>query len=536
MFQGHYNVWWKCRLDTLLRILVEDFFQNKKVLDLGSGFGTFANMLHELGAQVTCSEGRLEHIQMIKQRYPHLTTRHEDYEVPFPNDYPFFDVILHFGVAYHLMNVEEHLLSLKDKCHYLFLDCEVIDSHDENMELIKTEKDYDKSLHGKARYRTEQYYESLLKKMGFQYIKITDKSLNTTMHRYNWTPTNSGSHFSQYSHRRLWICSKSQDVFQNCLRAMRTEITHLLEDFTPKIMNLLKDIIIPHHGLEAAMAKNKPRISLLAPQSLETSSLKLFQQNGYVIYDNRPLFADENFVNILAVKKQVADEEEFSFVIQGIKTNRNIDIMMNIAFYHGKPIDCCWNERDLKLVRFEASKMRYMNRQNIYFQSIGTLNGILQAKTKYVVKFRTDEYYSNIQGLLDAIKQMPGKLVSNNVMARKFSRLPYHISDHIIGGTRENMYLMFDSSVRFLKTSKLNGICAEQHLTRCYLESKGETCHDKDLQHTKNLMHKHFHIISIKTMGDYNVNAKTVYKFILNQDMHSEYSKFVDIESIEDMF
>jgi len=536
MFQGHYNVWWKSRFETLQRYLVKDFFKNKTVLDLGSGFGTFAHMIHEQGARVTCSDGRIEYIKIIKERYPHLEVRHEDYEIPFPSDYPYFDVILHFGVVNHMMNSEQHLKSLKDKCEYLFLDCEVIDSIFENTNVVEIETGYDQSLHGQAKYHTEQYYDTLLTKLGFQFIKVMDKSLNTTMHRYNWQRSNSCMHFSQFSHRRLWICSKHRQSIDQCLTSEKTDIDHLFVSFTDKTKELLKDTIVAFSDLQSYLHEKRSRISLFVPKSLLESSLSMFSTHNYRIYCQTPLFINDNYINVMAVTGETEEQELFSFIIQGTRVNENIDIIRNITFKYGRPIDCCWKERELKFVKFEVVKNRYFNRQNIYFQSIGTLGGLNNITTEYAIKFRTDEYYSDIEGFIDTVKSMPEKIITNNVLARKFSKYPYHISDHVIGGTTKNMKLMFEASVNFLKTGKLNGACAEQHLTRCYLEAIGEKCQKGDTpEYVKTLMKNYFHIISIKTMGDYNVTAKSVYKFSLNQNMHTEYSKFVDIECIEDM-
>ncbi len=535
-FQGHYTSWWKNRFDTLEKILVPNFFRDKTVLDIGSGYGNFAQMIHELGAKVTCSEGRDDHISVISKKYPHLEVRNDDYEIPFPHDFPKYDVILHFGVAYHIQNIENHLLSLADKCDYLFLDCEVIDSNDIHACCIEEETGYDQSLHGKGNYHTEAYYEQFLTSMGFSFVKICDRSLDTTMHKYTWIGQNTGNHMKLFSYRRLWICSQSQDKLQKCISSTSIEINHILDMFSKNTMRVLQNTLVSFRVFANAISDNKPRISLITPVSLVETYLALLSQHNYDIYSNTPMLIDSKFANIMAVKRDTINREEFTFVLQGPKTSKNLDIAKNIAFVHGIPLDCTWDDKEFKMLRFEVSRNRYANRQNIFFQTYGTLKGINASTTKYVIKMRSDEYYSNILPLLHTIKSMPEKIISNNVFARKIIHYPYHISDHVIGGTRENMLAMFETSLDFLKKGKLNGICAEQHLTKCFIHTKGDNCDMKDSRHIKNLTKKHFHIISIKTLGDYEVNARSVNKFTLTNHMSEvEYKKFIDIESIDDM-
>jgi len=43
---GHYQSWWKARIQTLDSLLPLGFLKDKTVLDIGSGFGTFASFLH----------------------------------------------------------------------------------------------------------------------------------------------------------------------------------------------------------------------------------------------------------------------------------------------------------------------------------------------------------------------------------------------------------------------------------------------------------------------------------------------------------
>ena len=76
------------------------FFEGKTVLDLGGGAGHVSAKLAERGAKCTVYEGRLEHIQAGREAFPDINF----IEVNFEENLPLqkFDVVLNFGIFYHL--------------------------------------------------------------------------------------------------------------------------------------------------------------------------------------------------------------------------------------------------------------------------------------------------------------------------------------------------------------------------------------------------------------------------------------------------
>ena len=68
-----------------------------------------------------------------------------------------------------------------------------------------------------------------------------------------------------------------------------------------------------------------------------------------------------------------------------------------------------------------------------------------KVKTKYVIKVRGDEYYSNVQYILNSIRVQPDKVHTSSIFFRAWQYAEYHISDHIIAGTTENILIMFMS-------------------------------------------------------------------------------------------
>jgi hypothetical protein len=119
--------------------------------------------------------------------------------------------------------------------------------------------------------------------------------------------------------------------------------------------------------------------------------------------------------------------------------------------------------------------------QNINYQVLSTLKGLQFVKTDYVIKLRGDEYYSNLDYVAYEIAMNPHKIYSSPIFFRHWSFMEYHISDHIIAGTTNNLNLMFEST----KFNLDNGLVyhtrdgqnfefwePEINLTRSYLMAK----------------------------------------------------------------
>jgi hypothetical protein len=81
--------------------------------------------------------------------------------------------------------------------------------------------------------------------------------------------------------------------------------------------------------------------------------------------------------------------------------------------------------------------------QNSNLQIQSTLNGLQYVKTKYVIKIRGDEYYSNLDDIGKLIKKDDSKIYTSPVYFRHPRNFLYHISDHLISSRKENLFKMF---------------------------------------------------------------------------------------------
>jgi len=91
--------------------------------------------------------------------------------------------------------------------------------------------------------------------------------------------------------------------------------------------------------------------------------------------------------------------------------------------------------------------------QNMHCQILSTLNGLRFTETDYVIKVRGDEYYSNLEYIMNEIINNPKKIHCSPVFFRHWSTHKFCISDHIIAGTTDNLKLMFEKTKFYCKNN-----------------------------------------------------------------------------------
>jgi hypothetical protein len=205
MFQHHYINWRHSRINCVKKYIGADYFKNKTVLELGCGHADIGNMFYELGAIITSSDARKEHLEVVKYKYPHIKTLYMDNDNDSIDEN--YNVIVHWGLLYHLGEIKLHLEKVLKKCDILLLETEVVDSDDKNFFEQVDENGYDQAINGKGIRPSPSYVEEILKQNGFQYKLIKDPILNSDFHCYDWEITN--LHLWKHGLRRFWICWKN---------------------------------------------------------------------------------------------------------------------------------------------------------------------------------------------------------------------------------------------------------------------------------------------------------------------------------------
>lgn len=137
-----------------------------------------------------------------------------------------------------------------------------------------------------------------------------------------------------------------------------------------------------------------------------------------------------------------------------------------------------WLPKNWKLILNKYPLIRFQPSANLDYQIITTLSGLNEVKTKWVIKARCDEYWSNLDKFVDKMKQTPEKIVTSSMYFRKWGMYKFHISDKIIGGTTDNLLLMFESTLHNLDLKLYNSSVPETQLGFGYIVGKE---HDLDL-------------------------------------------------------
>jgi SAM-dependent methyltransferase len=206
MFDGHYDHWRHTRITKLISILGEEWFRDKKVLELGCGYAHIGNVLHEYGADVTVCDGREEHIEVVKNSYPHLKSLVVDQTQPYFVGK--FDLVIHWGVMYHLPSQywKQDLSCAVKHGNLISLETEVSDSSDPSFFNEPHESGYDQSMHSTGFRPSPNMVEEEISSLGFVFDRYDDSDLNSGTHIYDWKIEETKSWKSGL--RRFWMIRK----------------------------------------------------------------------------------------------------------------------------------------------------------------------------------------------------------------------------------------------------------------------------------------------------------------------------------------
>jgi len=202
---GYYD-WQTKRIGFLIDLYGKEFFVGKKILELGCFKGGISILLQNLitsSGSLTSVEGLKENYDDCVKTYPSLRFIHGDEDFPETDTWAYddhYDIIVHWGLLYHLQHPIASIQRCLKHCDKLFLETLIIDST-EPIKLVyeKNEWGTDQSIHNIGTRCNTEYVENIFKHLSFK--RYDDSRLNSGgQPHYDWTPTNSGEIF-----RRFWI-------------------------------------------------------------------------------------------------------------------------------------------------------------------------------------------------------------------------------------------------------------------------------------------------------------------------------------------
>jgi SAM-dependent methyltransferase len=156
--------------------LLRESLPLQTAIDVGCGVGYFAAFLHEMGFQVTAVDGRPDNVIEGRERYADISFHVGDAEDPEIAKLGTFDLVLCFGLLYHLENpfrAIRNLYALTSKI--LFLESMCVPNDSSVFYLRDEPNGEDQSLTSAALYASENALAKMCYQAGFSFVYALTK-------------------------------------------------------------------------------------------------------------------------------------------------------------------------------------------------------------------------------------------------------------------------------------------------------------------------------------------------------------------------
>lgn len=190
IYGGIYNEWRFKRVKKVENIFGQEWFQNKKILELGCAFGNVGLYFKSLGAEVTFSDARQETLDIVRQKDSsvELLLLNEEFHWFLNRE---FDLILHFGLLYNLNHWERDLYCTMNHARFVALETAVA-RFSRNFECKIVQPVYSQKFHGPYSGVGSLVSSSNIENVFFQkqadYKRYDDSDLNINEYEfcYDW--------------------------------------------------------------------------------------------------------------------------------------------------------------------------------------------------------------------------------------------------------------------------------------------------------------------------------------------------------------
>lgn len=214
LFHPSYEEWRIVRINKILEIFGIDYFKGKRVLELGAGHGDTGAFFAALGADVTCLDGRPQNINYAKLKHrslPNIEFLQCDLDQDF-SQVGRFDIIINFGLVYHLQKVKDHLVRCFQLADHVVLETVVCDSLDACAIVFCPEDSHvnEQAIGGVGSRPSPPYVERVAEEQGFAVQRHFTPDLNVgDQFLYDWEHKNDGSLGPPWKLRRFWHFHKA---------------------------------------------------------------------------------------------------------------------------------------------------------------------------------------------------------------------------------------------------------------------------------------------------------------------------------------
>ena len=212
LFGDSYDEWRARRISKILGIYGIEHFDGLRILEVGAGHGDIGAFFASLGAEVVCAEGRLENMtygQLKHRAVAGLRFEHVDLD----GDFRWlgeFDLLLHFGLLYHIEDIDKHLLQCFEMADDVIMETVVADSTDPHHVLVVDERAEvnEEAINSRGARPAPAYVERLATENGFAIDRHFSSDLNSGAFIYDWDH-GSEQRFGEWDRRRFWRFSRA---------------------------------------------------------------------------------------------------------------------------------------------------------------------------------------------------------------------------------------------------------------------------------------------------------------------------------------
>jgi hypothetical protein len=186
-------------------------------------------------------------------------------------------------------------------------------------------------------------------------------------------------------------------------------------------------------------------------------------------------------------------ERDYTLLLQGVINPKTFNLWIkNYSDY--KVVVSIWEDEDLsdytiptnwKIVINKYPLVRFRKEANLDYQIITTLAGLAEVTDDWVIKMRTDEYYSNLDKVFTKMKQNPEKIVSSSMFFRKYGMYKFHCSDKLLGGRTDNLIGMYESTLQNLEMKLWDETIPESQLGLGYVMLKDMNININDINNKR---------------------------------------------------
>ncbi len=190
-------------------------WKGMKILEVGAGLGRLGEVFSELGFDVTSTDGRPEYVDRMKSEGRQSFVL--DLDKTGVDEVGDFDIVLAWGVLYHLAEPERFLQGCAKAARVLLLESVVRDGFDASLNPVRERTGWmgaDQAVSGTGCRPTPAWVEQTCRAAGFDDVRDISTSLaNWSTAKYDWVVSGTNeSRLDGANLRKMWVCTKTLEA------------------------------------------------------------------------------------------------------------------------------------------------------------------------------------------------------------------------------------------------------------------------------------------------------------------------------------